>query len=132
MSNGASMAGCSFLEGSDACSAPTQLMHSPKLLMPIFLSFFWPWCRIPGLAGTAMGSRLPRFCIPATWIRPEGPAQFSVDQKLAHLDPAYRTALAVCAILNIAMFFIEGTVGVWIGSAALFADAGDFLEDAAV
>jgi len=30
------------------------------------------------------------------------------------------------------MFFIEGAVGLWIGSAALFADAGDFLEDAAV
>jgi Co/Zn/Cd efflux system component len=55
-----------------------------------------------------------------------------MDQKLAHLDPAYRTALAVCAILNIAMVLIEGTVGLWIGSAALFADAGDFLEDAAV
>lgn len=55
-----------------------------------------------------------------------------MDQKLAHLDPTYRTALAVCAILNIAMVLIEGTVGLWIGSAALFADAGDFLEDAAV
>jgi Co/Zn/Cd efflux system component len=55
-----------------------------------------------------------------------------MDQKLAHLDPAYRAALAVCAILNIAMVLIEGTVGLWIGSAALFADAGDFLEDAAV
>ena len=58
--------------------------------------------------------------------------QFSMDQKLAHLDPAYRTALAVCAVLNTAMLLIEGTVGVWIGSAALLADAGDFLEDAAV
>jgi Co/Zn/Cd efflux system component len=55
-----------------------------------------------------------------------------MDQKLAHLDPAYRTALALCAVLNIAMLLIEGTVGVWIGSAALLADAGDFLEDAAV
>src|ERR1700730_15572711 len=55
-----------------------------------------------------------------------------MEQKLAHLDPAYRTALAVCAILNFAMSLIEGTVGVWIGSAALLADAGDFLEDAAV
>jgi Co/Zn/Cd efflux system component len=59
-------------------------------------------------------------------------AQFSMDQKLAHLDPAYRTALLTCALLNIAMAFIEGIVGVGIGSAALFADAGDFLEDAAV
>lgn len=55
-----------------------------------------------------------------------------MDQKLAHLDPAYRTALLTCAVLNIAMALIEGAVGVWIGSAALFADAGDFLEDAAV
>ena len=62
----------------------------------------------------------------------EGPAQFSMDQTLTHLNPAYRTALAVCAILNLAMMLIEGTVGVWIGSAALLADAGDFLEDAAV
>jgi Co/Zn/Cd efflux system component len=50
-----------------------------------------------------------------------------MHQKLAHLDPAYRTALAICAILNVAMLLIEGTVGVWIGSAALLADAGDFL-----
>jgi Co/Zn/Cd efflux system component len=49
-----------------------------------------------------------------------------------HLDPAYRTALLTCAVLNIAMAIIEGSVGLWIGSAALFADAGDFLEDAAV
>jgi Co/Zn/Cd efflux system component len=59
-------------------------------------------------------------------------AQCSMDQRLAHLDPAYRTALLTCAVLNIAMAFIEGIVGLWIGSAALFADAGDFLEDAAV
>jgi Co/Zn/Cd efflux system component len=30
------------------------------------------------------------------------------------------------------MFFIEGGLGLWIGSAALLADAGDFLEDAIV
>jgi Co/Zn/Cd efflux system component len=40
--------------------------------------------------------------------------------------------LLTCAVLNIAISLIEGTVGVWIGSAALLADAGDFLEDAAV
>jgi Co/Zn/Cd efflux system component len=62
----------------------------------------------------------------------EGPAQFIVDQKPAHLNPAYRTALLTCSVLNIAFAFIEGIVGLWIGSAALFADAGDFLEDAAV
>ena len=53
-------------------------------------------------------------------------------RKPHHLDPAYRTALIVCAALNLAMLFIEGSAGLWIGSAALLADAGDFLEDAAV
>jgi hypothetical protein len=56
----------------------------------------------------------------------------SVDKKSQHLDPAYQTALTVGAMLNIAMWFIEGSAGLWIGSAALLADAGDFLEDAAV
>lgn len=51
---------------------------------------------------------------------------------LAHLDPGYRTALILSAILNGAMFFAEGTVGLWIGSAALVADAVDFLEDAGI
>ena len=50
----------------------------------------------------------------------------------AHLDPAYRRALLVCAALNLAMFFGEGAAGLWIGSAALLADAVDFIEDAAV
>src|ERR1700676_549688 len=70
------------------------------------------WCRMHD-SGTAIGS-----C-------------YVMDQK-THLDPAYRTALLTCAVLNIAMAVIEGTVGLWIGSVALFADAGDFLEDAAV
>jgi Co/Zn/Cd efflux system component len=56
----------------------------------------------------------------------------STDKKPKHLDPAYQTALIICAMLNLAMLFIEGSAGLWIGSAALFADAGDFLEDAAV
>jgi len=56
----------------------------------------------------------------------------SMDKKPEHLDPAYRIALIVCAMLNIAMVFIEGSAGLWIGSAALLADAGDFVEDAAV
>lgn len=55
----------------------------------------------------------------------------SMDKK-AHLDPAYQTTLIVCAALNLAMLFVEGSAGLWIGSAALLADAGDFLEDAAV
>lgn len=49
-----------------------------------------------------------------------------------HLDPGYRTALALSAALNIVMFFAEGTIGLWIGSAALTADAVDFLEDAGI
>jgi Co/Zn/Cd efflux system component len=57
---------------------------------------------------------------------------FRVERAPQHLDPAYRTALLVCAALNLAMLFIEGTAALWIGSAALLADAGDFLEDAAV
>jgi len=57
---------------------------------------------------------------------------FGVERTPHHLDPAYRTALIVCAALNLAMLFLEGSAGLWIGSAALLADAGDFLEDAAV
>jgi len=33
----------------------------------------------------------------------------------AHLDPGYRVALILSAILNGAMFFAEGTMGLWIG-----------------
>lgn len=53
----------------------------------------------------------------------------SMGNKPNHLDPAYQTALIVCALLNLAMLIIEGSVGLRIGSAALLADAGDFLED---
>ena len=55
-----------------------------------------------------------------------------MDTNAKHLDPAYRTTLITCALLNLAMLFLEGGVGLWIGSAALLADAVDFLEDAAV
>ena len=55
-----------------------------------------------------------------------------VNQQANHLNPAYRTALIVSALLNLAMLFVEGVVGLRIGSAALLADAVDFLEDAAV
>lgn len=48
----------------------------------------------------------------------------------SHLDPAYRRALVVSAALNIGMVFIEGAAGVLVGSAALLADAVDFVEDA--
>ena len=57
---------------------------------------------------------------------------FRVERTSDHLDPAYRAALIVCAALNLAMLLIEASAGLWIGSAALLADAGDFLEDAAV
>lgn len=56
----------------------------------------------------------------------------SMDKKPKHLDPAYKTALIVCAMLNLVMPFLEGSAGLWIGSAALLADTDDFLEDAAV
>ena len=49
-----------------------------------------------------------------------------------YFDSAYRTVLVVSAMLNLAMLFTEGGVGLWIGSAALLADAADFLEDATV
>ena len=55
-----------------------------------------------------------------------------MDSPAGHLDPAYRGALIVCASLNLAMLFVEDSVGLLIGSAALLADAVDFLEDAAV
>jgi Co/Zn/Cd efflux system component len=55
-----------------------------------------------------------------------------MDTNAKHLDPAYRTTLITCALLNLAMLFLEGGVGLWIGSAALLADAVDFLEDTAV
>ena len=48
---------------------------------------------------------------------------------MKHLDPAYRSALIASAVLNLIMFFAEGGVGLWIGSAALLADAIDFFED---
>jgi Co/Zn/Cd efflux system component len=55
-----------------------------------------------------------------------------MDKKSKHLDQGYQITLIICAVLNLAMLFIEGSAGLWIGSAALLADAVDFLEDAAV
>jgi Co/Zn/Cd efflux system component len=46
-----------------------------------------------------------------------------------HLGRGYRTVLVSSAVLNIIMFFVESAVGLVIGSAALIADAADFLED---
>lgn len=50
----------------------------------------------------------------------------------AHKDPAYRRVLLRAAGVNAAMFFAEGAIGLWIGSAALIADAVDFLEDTGI
>lgn len=55
-----------------------------------------------------------------------------LNQNPEHLNPAYRTALITCGLLNLAMLFVEGGAGLWIGSAALLADAVDFLEDASI
>lgn len=52
--------------------------------------------------------------------------------KASHLDPDYRTALGASAALNAIMFLVEGGIGLAIGSAALLADAVDFLEDACI
>lgn len=49
-----------------------------------------------------------------------------------HKDPAYRRVLIQAAVLNGLMFFGEGLIGLWIGSAALIADAVDFLEDTGI
>lgn len=49
-----------------------------------------------------------------------------------HLDPGYRAALIFSAALNAIMFFVEGGIGLTIGSAALIADAVDFLEDTGI
>ncbi|WP_181708060.1 cation transporter [Chthonobacter rhizosphaerae] len=49
-----------------------------------------------------------------------------------HKDPAYRRVLVQAALLNGSMFVAEGIVGLWIGSAALVADAVDFLEDTGI
>ena len=49
-----------------------------------------------------------------------------------HRDPRYRRVLGRAAGLNLGMFLVEGAVGLLIGSAALIADAVDFLEDAGI
>ena len=49
-----------------------------------------------------------------------------------HRDPAYRRVLLFAALANGVMFFGEGVIGLWIGSAALIADAVDFLEDTGI
>ena len=51
------------------------------------------------------------------------------DPAPTRLDPGYRAALLFSAVLNGLMFLVEGGIGLHIGSAALIADAMDFLED---
>jgi Co/Zn/Cd efflux system component len=53
-----------------------------------------------------------------------------MDTNPRHLDPRYRAALLFGAVINGLAAVAEGTVGFWIGSAALIADAADFIEDA--
>jgi Co/Zn/Cd efflux system component len=59
------------------------------------------------------------------------PIMGGMDNPPKHLSPAYQNALLISAVLNLAMLFLEGGVGWWIGSSALLADAVDFLEDGA-
>ena len=43
-----------------------------------------------------------------------------------------RRAVLIVALLNLAYFFVEFAGAVAIGSASLFADSADFLEDTAI
>lgn len=47
-------------------------------------------------------------------------------------DPAFRSAVRLVALLNLAYFAIEMAVALHIGSVSLLADSADFFEDAAV
>lgn len=52
--------------------------------------------------------------------------------QMAPSDPALRRVVLTVALLNLAYFGVEFTVGAAIGSVSLFADSVDFLEDASV
>ena len=43
-----------------------------------------------------------------------------------------RRAVLIVALLNLAYFFVEFAAAIAIGSASLFADSADFLEDTAI
>jgi Co/Zn/Cd efflux system component len=47
-------------------------------------------------------------------------------------DRAFRSAVRIVALANLAYFFVEFVAGQLIGSVSLFADSIDFLEDASV
>lgn len=51
---------------------------------------------------------------------------------MTEIDPSLRRAVLVVALANLAYFGVEFAVAVTIGSASLFADSVDFLEDASV
>lgn len=55
--------------------------------------------------------------------------KLSPPEQPGYRDPAYRRVLIWAGLANGLMFVFEGAVGLWIGSAALIADAADFLED---
>jgi Co/Zn/Cd efflux system component len=71
-------------------------------------------------------------CRPMTIVRHRAESRLAAHVASGHRDPGYRTALVSSAALNIVMFFAEGAVGLVIGSAALIADAADFLEDSGI
>ncbi len=48
------------------------------------------------------------------------------------INPGFRKAVKIVALLNLSYFFIEFVVARSIGSVSLFADSVDFLEDASV
>lgn len=51
---------------------------------------------------------------------------------MTEIDPSLRRAVLVVALANLAYFGVEFAVAISIGSASLFADSVDFLEDASV
>ncbi|RJQ47334.1 MAG: cation transporter [Gaiellales bacterium] len=54
------------------------------------------------------------------------------EKKLPPPDTAFRLAIAIVALLNLAYFGIEFVVALAIGSVSLIADSIDFLEDTSV
>jgi hypothetical protein len=110
-----------FLEGSDACSRVHTVDAQSEAVGADFPKFFLALRRVAAtrhdfslaslralMKGAGLTYRI--HAIELTDLL----AQFSMDQRRAHLDPAYRSALLTCAVLNIAMAFIEGIVGLWI------------------
>ena len=53
-------------------------------------------------------------------------------ENLQRTDAALRSTVALVALLNLGYFGVEFAVALAIGSASLFADSIDFLEDATV